>query len=73
MSGKKKKKQGWFFYQLNESSWFINIHIKLARSIALCFLIKETDQMRVWISANKVQVYAKGKEKRWCINQQNSN
>ena len=35
------------------------MHIKLARITALCYLIKETDQMKVGISANngaKVQL-----------------
>jgi hypothetical protein len=35
------------------------MHIKLARISALCYLIKETDQMKVGISANneaKVQL-----------------
>ena len=57
--GSNNFKNGWFFYQLPQFLRFNNMHIKLARITALCYLIKEKDQMKVGISANneaKVQL-----------------
>ena len=43
---------GWFFYKLYQLIRFNNTHIKLTRCTTMFYLIKETYQVRVGISAN---------------------